>query len=358
MESRLIKYDFKIEFFSSNKAQPNDPTNKPNKPTVQPNKHKAQPNDPTNPNENENAKSEEKPKIVILTEDGIYIDISISDTYSSNNYVCGKKGKLTIWNLNIDFTENVNEGDIVRISYKKFWDSKDYDFIMAGYLGVPMSTDYTSGDFSVDLEIHLATKSNYFNRKLEINQFQGMTVENAIKKAFPNRNIINMSYKDRNQILTESFNANTPLEFIEKITKKYVQSVRTDIGIKGHEQLIKEAALGISHVECNYIFTNATPQEQATQYLSLEDFGLEFIPQQEITIGSTRNIRLIYWNAKIMYTHKLQVGNKVKFIDGLGKEIKTSILQTNATLSNNGKCSLFLKLYDDSNYLNIKGEAK
>lgn len=328
MECRLIKYDFKIEFYNPSKTS------------------------------TKNITSEEKPKIIIKTEDGIHIDISISDMYSSNNYVCAKKSKLTLWNLPIDFTDNVNEGDIVKISYKKFADSKDYDFIMAGYLGVPMSTDYPNGDFSVDLEIHLATKSNYFNRKLKINQFQGMSVENAIKSAFPGKCIINMSYAERTKIITESFCANTPLEFLEKITKKYVQSVRTDIVPKEHTQLIKESALGNTHVECNYIFTNATPAEQNTNYLPLEDFGLQFIPQQEITIGSTLSIRFIYWNAKVMYTHKLKVGDRIKFIDSLGKEVKSSIIESNAILSNTGECSLILKLYDDSNYLEINGTAK
>uniref|UniRef100_UPI0004661B28 DUF693 family protein n=2 Tax=Borrelia persica TaxID=44448 RepID=UPI0004661B28 len=213
-------------------------------------------------------------------------------------------------------------------------------------------------DFSVDLEIHLATKSNYFNRELDPNQFYGMTVEEAIKSAFPNRNIINMSYEDRTKIITESFCANTPREFLEKITKKYVQSVRTDIIPKDHKQLLQEANRGQTHVDCNYIFTNATPPSSDIDYLPLEDFGLQFIPQQEIAIGSNMTIRFIYWNATVMYTHKLKVGDRVSFIDGLGKTIKNTILETSATLSNTGECSLMLKLYDDSNYLDIKGKTK
>ncbi|ETZ17140.1 hypothetical protein BDCR2A_01940 [Borrelia duttonii CR2A] len=59
-----------------------------------------------------------------------------------------------------------------------------------------------------------------------------------------------------------------------------------------------------------------------------------------------------------MYTHKLKVGDKVSFIDGTGKKIKGTISQADAVLSNIGECSLILKLYDDANYLNIKGEAK
>ncbi len=37
---------------------------------------------------------------------------------------------------------------------------------MAGTLGPPMSTDYLGRDFSVELDAHLPTKSNFFNRKL------------------------------------------------------------------------------------------------------------------------------------------------------------------------------------------------
>ncbi len=43
-----------------------------------------------------------------------------------------------------------------------------------------------------------------------------MTVENAIKSAFPNRNIINMDEKDRFKIIDKNIYASTPKEFIEK----------------------------------------------------------------------------------------------------------------------------------------------
>ncbi|AFI31667.1 DUF693 family protein [Borrelia crocidurae] len=311
----MIKYDFKIEFYNSHILD-NSTTG--------------------------DSIPEDNPKIVIETHNGIHVDISISDLYSSYKYVASKQAKLTLWNLPLDFTESIKEGDIVKIFYKKFYDAKQYDFIMAGYLGVPMSTDYPSGDFSVDLELHLASKSNFFNRKLENTQFKGMTVEDAIKSAFPNRNIINMSIKDRSTIITESFYAETPKEFVEKITKKYVQNIKTDIGNN-------------NGVECNYIFTNINLSEPDSKYIPLEYFGLEFIPQQEISIGTTRKIRMIYWRAKIMYTHTLKVGTKVSFIDSLGQKIKNTILETSAILSNTGECSLMLKLHDDSNHIKIEG---
>ncbi|QFI15099.1 DUF693 family protein (plasmid) [Borrelia maritima] len=89
-------------------------------------------------------------------------------------------------------------------------------------------------------------------------------------------------------------------------------------------------------------------------YEALEDYGLEFIPQQEITLGPTLKINLIFWNAKTFYTHKLNVGDKVSFIDGLGKIIKTTIKEKSAQLSNTGECSLILKLEDNSNKIRKK----
>ncbi|ACN93397.1 conserved hypothetical protein (plasmid) [Borreliella finlandensis] len=49
------------------------------------------------------------------------------------------------------FNDNIKEKDIVKIYYKKFAHEKKFDFIMAGYLGIPMSTDYPGGDVSVEL---------------------------------------------------------------------------------------------------------------------------------------------------------------------------------------------------------------
>ncbi len=58
---------------------------------------------------------------------------------------------------------------------------------------------------------------------------------------------------------------------------------------------------------------------------ALEDYGLEFIPQQEITLGTTLKLNLIFWNATTFYTHKLNVGDKVSFIDVLENVIKNTI---------------------------------
>ncbi len=109
---------------------------------------------------------EEIPKIIINTQDGIHVDISISNVYSNIHTISSKQAKIVLWNLPLDFANDIKFGDIVKIYYKKFAHEKKFDFLMAGTLGPPMSTDYLGRDFSVELDAHLPTKSNFFNRKL------------------------------------------------------------------------------------------------------------------------------------------------------------------------------------------------
>ncbi len=311
----LLSYDFKIEFYNIDKSKKSI---------------------------HGDSFPEETPKIVINTQNGIHVDISIYNTYSNYNFVKSKQAKIVLWNLPIDFTNNIMERDIVKIYYKKFAHEKNFDFIMAGYLGIPMSTDYPGGDFSVELDVRLVSKINFFNRELKCKSFKGKTVQEAIKSAFPNRNIINMDEKDRLKIIEKNIYAKTPKEFIDKIKGVYVHDIIADVGT------------GNDEVECNFIFSNYKTIGKSLKYEALEDYGLEFIPQQEISLGTTYHIRLIYWNAKIFYTHKLRVGNKVSFIDGLGNIIKNTIKETTAKLSNIGECSLILKLYDDSNSIGLR----
>ncbi|WP_418905042.1 DUF693 family protein [Borreliella lusitaniae] len=311
----LLSYDFKIEFYNVGRQTKSI---------------------------YEDSIPEEIPKIIINTQDGIHVDITISNVYSNYNFVKSKQAKIVLWNLPLDFNDNIMERDIVKIYYKKFAHEKKFDFIMAGYLGIPMSTDYPSGDFSIELDVRLVSKSNFFNRELKCKNFKGMTIEEAIESAFPNRNIINMDKKDRLQIIEKNIYAKTPKEFIEKIKGTYIHNVIADVGTSRDE------------VECNFIFTNYKTTGKDANYEALEDYGLEFIPQQEISLGTTYNIRLIYWKAQIFYTHKLRVGDKVSFIDGLGNVIKNTIQETTAKLSNTGDSSLMLKLYDDSNSISIR----
>ncbi len=311
----LLSYDFKIEFYNIDKSK------------------KSIDGIPF---------PEEIPKIIINTQDGIHVDISISNVYSNIHTISSKQAKIVLWNLPLDFTHDIKFGDIVKIYYKKFAYEKRFDFIMAGTLGPPMSTDYPGGDFSVELDVRLLTKSNFFNRKLKRKEFKGITVEEAIKSVFPNRNIINMDEKDRLQIIDKNIYASTPKEFIDKIKGVYVHNIIADIGT------------GVKGYDCNIIFTKYKKEGKNVHYEALEDYGLEFIPQQEITLGTTLKVNLTFWNAKTFYTHKLNVGDKVSFIDGLGNIIKNTIQETTAKLSNTGECSLILKLYDDSNSIRLR----
>ncbi|UPA09606.1 DUF693 family protein (plasmid) [Borrelia nietonii YOR] len=281
------------------------------------------------------------PYIIIDTQDGIHVDISISNVYSGYSYIKAKQAKIVLWNLPLDFNSNVKQGDVVKIFYKKYAHEKDFTFITSGYIGVPMSTDYPGGDFSVEITIHLATKDNFYNRDLKNKQFKGMTVGQAIEWVFPNKNIIKMRNSDKNKIITENLVAKTPKEFIQKMSKKYIQKVIPDIGNEANE------------VECIFIFINNTKDDNNTYYEFLEEYGLEFIPQQEVSIGPNYRIIQIRWNAKLAYTHELRVGDKVSFIDNLGNIIKNTIEEVSAVLSNYSECSLILKLYDDSNYTKI-----
>ncbi|WP_420025438.1 DUF693 family protein [Borreliella valaisiana] len=308
----FLSYDFKIEFYNEKQSSKKDTKNGDSFP-------------------------EENPKIVITTQCGIHVDITIANVFSNYNFVKSKQAKIVLWNLPLNFTDHIKLGDIVKIYYKKFAYEKNFDFIMAGYLGTPMSTDYPGGDFSVELDVRLAVSSNFFNRELDNKSFKGMTVEDAIKSVFPNRNIINMDEEDKLTVIDKNIYASTPKEFIEKIKGVYIHNVITDCGTNE------------SQIECIYIFTKDSKTKTTENYKALEDYGLEFIPQQEITVESEYNLKRTYWNAKLFYTHKIRVGDKVSFIDGLGNIIKNTVLETSVALSNTGDCSLTLKLYDEAN---------
>lgn len=145
----------------------------------------------------------------------------------------------------------------------------------------------------------------------ELKEFKGIAAEEVIKSVFPNRNIINMDEEDRSKIINKNIYELTPKEFIDKIKGVYVHNIIADIGT------------GIKEYEYNFILTKYKKEKKIVHHEALEDYGLEFIPQQEITLGTTLKLNLIFWNAKTFYTHKLNVGDKVSFIDVLGNVIKT-----------------------------------
>lgn len=76
-----------------------------------------------------------RPRVVIVTQNGVPdLNIVIKNTYSLNNLIVGKKPKLQILNVPLNFSD-FKTSDIVKIYYKKFTNQQDYQFIMAGYLG-------------------------------------------------------------------------------------------------------------------------------------------------------------------------------------------------------------------------------
>ncbi|WP_234929058.1 DUF693 family protein, partial [Borreliella garinii] len=71
--------------------------------------------------------------------------------------------------------------DIVKIYYKKFTNQQDYQFIMAGYLGVPVEKIVGSQNFSFECELYLLSKATFLERKFEYKNFKGSTIADAIK---------------------------------------------------------------------------------------------------------------------------------------------------------------------------------
>ncbi len=108
----LLSYDFKIEFYNEKQSLEKDTSSG-------------------------DSLIEETPKIVITTQCGIHVDITISNVFSNYNFVKSKQAKIVLWNLPLDFNDHIKVGDIVKIYYKKFAHEKKFDFIMTGYLGTP-----------------------------------------------------------------------------------------------------------------------------------------------------------------------------------------------------------------------------
>ncbi|MCD2322336.1 DUF693 family protein, partial [Borreliella burgdorferi] len=75
----LLQYDFKIEFYKSKQPLEKDTSSG-------------------------DSLIEETPKIIINTQDGIHIDISISNVYSNIHTISSKQAKVVLWNLPLDFT--------------------------------------------------------------------------------------------------------------------------------------------------------------------------------------------------------------------------------------------------------------
>ncbi|WP_267904009.1 DUF693 family protein [Borreliella bavariensis] len=67
-----------------------------------------------------------RPRAVIVTQNGVPdLNIVIKNTYSLNNLIVGKKTKLQILNVPLNFSD-FKTSDIVKIYYKKFTNQQDY----------------------------------------------------------------------------------------------------------------------------------------------------------------------------------------------------------------------------------------
>ncbi len=103
----IFKYDFKIEFYNAVDSK----------------------------NSIGGRLADLRPRVVIVTQNGVPdLNIVIKNTYSLHNLIVGKKTKLQILNVPLNFSD-FKISDIVKIYYKKFTNQQDYQFIMAGYLG-------------------------------------------------------------------------------------------------------------------------------------------------------------------------------------------------------------------------------
>ncbi|QMU99799.1 DUF693 family protein (plasmid) [Borrelia sp. A-FGy1] len=85
--------------------------------------------------------------------------------------------------------------------------------------------------------------------------------------------------------------------------------------------------------------------------LALEKFGLHFIPQQDLKYSQESRQQLVYWNAQVLYTHKIAINDRVSFYDRFNNLITGRVEETSAFLSSRGPCVLNLSIKDDKNIL-------
>nr|WKT13942.1 DUF693 family protein [Borrelia sp. BU AG58] len=282
-----------------------------------------------------------KPKLVISTKNGApLVNILISNEYSVVSSMQCKKARLQLFNMPLNFNKSLKVGDVVKIYYGKFSYEKkiDYKFIMAGYLGAPIDFDFENGDFICEYDVFLVTKDTFLNKKLTVKNFCGLSLEESIRAVFNEKAVIYIGKKDRERIIDESFYVSTLKEFIEKLMGKYVHSIFVDAGDLS------------SKIDTKFIFINFNALSEVNRpHKSLQDYALLFIPQKEVRVlgQSTFN----FWNATLLFTDKIKVGDGVEFVNRYGEIVKAIVQETSAQLSNTGDCTLKLRLYDESNEL-------
>ncbi|WP_445436435.1 DUF693 family protein [Candidatus Borreliella tachyglossi] len=300
----LFQYDFKIEFFTNHEKIVS-----------------------------------RKPKMVIQTKGGApLVNILIGNEYPFVSAMQCKKARLQLFNMPVNFNKSLKIGDVVKIYYKKFSYEKypAYKFVMAGYLGAPIDFDFENGDFICEYDVYLLSRETFLNQKLTVRNFQGQSLENAINSVFKDKAVINIGREDKGRIIDERFYAETLKEFVEKLIGKYVHSVFVDIGNFS------------DGVDTRFIFVNFNGLSSLERvYKNLDDFALLFVPQKEVRVVDKYTFN--FWNATILFTDKIKVGDGVQFMNRYGEIVKAVVQETDASLSNIGDCTLKLKLYDESN---------
>lgn len=129
----------------------------------------------------------QKPKFIIETQNGApVVNIVIDNERSLVSLLQCKKARLQLFNMPLNFNKSLRHGDIVRIFYKKFAYEGDssYKFVMAGYLGAPIDFDFENGDFIVQYEVYLLSQDTFLNKKLDVKNYIGKSLEDAINLAF------------------------------------------------------------------------------------------------------------------------------------------------------------------------------
>ncbi|WP_233781071.1 DUF693 family protein, partial [Borreliella bavariensis] len=230
----------------------------------------------------------------------------IQNTYSLNNLIISKKTKLQIFNVPLNFFD-FKSADIVKIYYKKFTHQQEYQFIMAGYLGALVEKIGGSENFSFECELYLLSRDTFLERKFEYKNFKGSTIADAINYVFKDKAIFCMNELEKTKVINESFACNSPKGLIEHLIRLgYVDSVIVEIGNLGQD------------VDSKFIFTNFG-QFISGEYKRLEDYGLLFVPQRDSEVFKNPNLSL--YQAQVMFTHNIKIGDNLSFKDRQGNNI-------------------------------------
>lgn len=286
---------------------------------------------------------EENPKYIIETKAGNPV-ITFQTTHEYSSYSCftSKKGTLRIYNLPLDFNEEVQPNWGIKLYYKPYTSLQNkFSLIVFGRIYNPEETDFKNGDFEIKYEIltHLDLGTGFLDKKFTPPmQLKGMSVLQAINTIYGERAVIQLSEQEKNKIIDHNIVVTSPNDFQDKITSSsvsYVSSIFTDLAPPDKDFGSVLVFVGKSNIK------------PSQEYEPLERYGLDFIPQQQKSYNNQYNYYITYWKCDILYTNQLRIGSKVSFVDNLGTTRKCMVEQYSVNLSSNGDCIMNLKLYDE-----------